>query len=379
MLKMRLKYTKYAELKLFMVVSLLIGATLWVVQDYGILNRFDMLFFNIDSTATYTAVPVAVSILIVMFFTLFPGVIILEEGIVKGVMYTTVAWFFYAILIHSYIGVFHFLMPLSAPLLGTILALIRVLGWESSLHEEEKNSIRKTFNCFVEPSVASMAINNPDLLNEGGIRKTVTVMFADLRGSTKLCETVEPELLITILRECFSKLIATARSNGGTIDKLIGDSLMVVWGNPLTQPDHAERAVEAATEMQLVMGSLKTKWQRKLGIDIDLGIGINTAEVVVGTIGSQEYCDYTVLGYGVNLASRIQSTCPGGEIYVSATTRGLLSNQDSFKRLGMFNYKNVSRKVEIYKYMSPEWVRENVIKEQKSSAPIDLQLISPCV
>ena len=238
MVMMRLKYTKYSQLKVFLVVSILVGATLCVVQFANIFTPFDLLFFRMDSLEGYDPIPKSVAILIIMFLTLFPGIIILEEGVVKGIIYTMTAWFFYAVLIHSYSEAFQLFMPLSAPLLGTLIAVIRVLAWGSTVLEEEKNEIKNTFGHFVEPSIATLAIENPGLLKEDGVRKTVTVMFADLRGFTKLCRDIEPEQVIQMMRECFGRLIAIARNNGGVIDKLIGDSLMVVWGNPVDCPDH---------------------------------------------------------------------------------------------------------------------------------------------
>lgn len=349
MVKMRFKYTKYRELKVFLIVSVLLGATLCIVQSAEIFTPFDMLFLKMQSLEGYSPVPLTFSVLIIMFLTLFPGIIILEEGTVKGIVYTVVAWAFYIVLIHSYSEAFRLFMPLSAPLIGTLISVIRVLGWGSTVLEEEKNDIRKTFGHFVEPSIASLAIENPDLLREDGVRKTVTVMFADLRGFTKLCESIEPELLINMLRECFGKLISIARYNNGTIDKLIGDSLMVVWGNPIAQDDHAEKAVEAAMEMQSMMRNLRRKWQNKLGVNLDLGIGINTDEMVVGTIGSEEFCDYTVLGYGVNIASRIERGCPGGEICISRQTVEQLNGHYECQRMGRFSYKNVKEKIEVYR------------------------------
>ncbi len=349
MVKMQLKYRKYAHLKIFLIVSILLGATLCVVQFGGIFTPFDMLFFGLNSLDGLTPVPASVTILIIMFHTLFPGIIILEEGMVKGIVCTVIAWFFYAVLIHSYSETFKLFMPLSAPLLGTIINVIRVLGWGSMVLQEEKDDIRKTFGHFVEPSIATMAIENPDLLKEDGVRKTVTVMFADMRGFTKLCLDIEPELVIKMLRECFGRLISIARANGGMIDKLIGDSLMVVWGNPVPQSDHAERAVEAALEMQAMMRNLRRRWRIKLGVDIDLGIGINTDEVVVGTIGSEEFCDYTALGYGVNIASRIERGCPGGEICISRQTSELLGEHYECEFMGRFEYKNVKEEIAVYK------------------------------
>ena len=349
MVKMQLKYRKYDHLKIFLIVSILLGATLCIVQFGDIFTPFDMLFFGLDSLDGLTPVPVSVTILIIMFHTLFPGIIILEEGTVKGIVYTVVAWFFYAVLIHSYSETFKLFMPLAAPLLGTIINVIRVLGWGSTVLEEEKDDIRRTFGHFVEPSIATLAIENPDLLKEDGVRKTVTVMFADMRGFTRLCLDIEPELVIRLLRECFGRLISIARANGGMIDKLIGDSLMVVWGNPVAQSDHAERAVEAALEMQSMMRNLRRRWRNKYGVDVDLGIGINTDEVVVGTIGSDEFCDYTALGYGVNIASRIERGCLGGEICISRQTAKLLEGHYKCEFMGRFEYKNVKEEIAVYK------------------------------
>ncbi|THB77855.1 MAG: adenylate/guanylate cyclase domain-containing protein [Desulfobulbaceae bacterium] len=349
MVRMRLKYRKYSELRVYLVVSVLVAITLCIVQLANIFTPFDLLFFQMDSIGEYQPVSIGITAFIIFFHTLFPGIIILEEGNVKGIIYTVIAWFSYGVLIHAYSEAFQLFMPLSAPLVGSLITVIRALGWGSTVLETEKNDIRRTFGHFVEPSVASIAIENPDLLKEDGVRKNVTVMFADMRGFTKLCESIEPEVLITMLRECFGKLISIAKANGGTIDKLIGDSLMVVWGNPVPDDNHAERAVEAALEMQGMMRNLRRKWQNTLGINVDLGIGINTSEVVVGTIGSDEFCDYTVLGYGVNIAERIERGCPGGEICISKETEGLLSSHYQCEPMGRFDYKNVREKVDVYR------------------------------
>jgi adenylate cyclase len=355
MMTMRLKYHKYSQLRVFLVVSILVGATLCVVQSAHVFIRFDLAFFRLESLAGYQPIPFSVTVLIIMFHSLFPGIIILEEGVVKGIIYTVIAWIFYTVLVHSYSEAFKLFMPMAAPLIGTLVSVIRVLGWGSTVLEEEKNDIKKTFGHFVEPSIATLAIENPDLLEEDGVRKTVTVLFADLRGFTKLCRDIEPEQVIKMMRECFGKLISIARANGGVIDKLIGDSLMVVWGNPVDRPDHAEKAVEAALEMQAMMRNLRQKWRSKLGVNVDLGIGINTDQVVVGTIGSEEFCDYTVLGYGVNIASRIERGCPGGEICVSRKTAEQLNGLYQCEFMGRFEYKNVKDKIEVFRVVQPAY------------------------
>ena len=323
----------YSRLKMFLVVSMLVAFTLCLMQYVGIFLGVDSLVLGFDPEKRYIPLPTTVMVLIIMFHTIFPGIIILEEGAVKGIIYTVVSWFFYGVLIHSYTTSYSLFMPLTAPLIGCMVSIIRVLAWEQSFLTEEKDEIRKTLGSLVEPSVAEYILKNPDLLKQDGVRRTVTIMFADLRGFTKLCELIAPEQLFVMLRDCFGKLIPIVRANGGTIDKLVGDSMMVVWGNPVPMENHAEKAVEAAIEMQAMMQSLKKKWQQKLGVDIMLGIGINTDEVVAGIIGSEEFCDYTVLGCGVNLASRLESSCPGGLIYVSKETYSILKSIFEFKEI----------------------------------------------
>lgn len=339
----------YSHLKMFLVVSLLVGVTLCILQITGSFTPIDTLLLSLGNENAKLPLPTAVMILLIMFHTIVPGIIILEEGVVKGVIYTLIIWFFYAVLIHSYTKSFDYYIPLSAPLLGCILSIIRVLLWEYAHLTEEKNCIKRTFGSFVEPRIADMLLNNPNLVRQKGVCKTVTIMFADLRGFTKLCEEIAPEQVITILRDCFGKLITIARANEGTVDKLIGDCMMVVWGHPVEIDNHQEKAVESAIAMQAVMKAVSSKWKNSLGVDIKLGIGINSDEVVVGTMGSEEFCDYTVLGSGVNLASRMESVCPGGEICVSRQIATSLSDVYKFEKKGNLKQKNTEELLEVFK------------------------------
>ncbi len=303
-----------------MLVSLLIGVGLSFLQFSDLFFRLDSLFLSLSPKTQYNSLPIGLMVLFVMFHSLLPGILVLEEGLVKGIIYTVVFWFFYGVLVHSYSSSLAFYIPLSAPLIGCVLSLLRVIGWEHTFLRKEQEEVKKTFGSFVDPRIADILLKNPDVVNENGKRATVTVMFADLRGFTNICENYPPETVIEMLRDVFGKLISIVRNNGGVIDKLMGDSMMVVWGNPIPLANHAEKAVESAIEIQTMMQVLKKKWFHKLGVDLRMGIGINTDEVVAGTIGSAEFCDYTVLGRGVNLASSIESACPGDMIYISEKT-----------------------------------------------------------
>jgi class 3 adenylate cyclase len=331
---------KCAGLRLFLLVSLLLGVALCFLQHSDLFFRIDSLFLSLTSEKHYTSLPTGFMVLVVMFHTLLPGILVLEEGLVKGIIYTVVIWFFYGVLIHSYSSSLAFYLPLSAPLIGCVLSLIRVVGWEHTFLKKEKEEVKKTFGSFVDPRIADILLNSPDAVNENGQHVTVTVMFADLRDFTSLCEHHPPETVIEMLRDCFGKLISIVRNNGGVVDKLMGDSMMVVWGNPIPSVDHAEKAVESAIEMQTMMKVLKKKWFQRLGVDLKMGIGINTDEVVAGTIGSAGFCDYTVLGRGVNLASSIESVCPGDKIYISENTFSQLCESFACSRIDNLCVKN---------------------------------------
>lgn len=331
---------KCAGLRVFLLVSLLLGVALCFLQHSDVFFRLDSLFLSLSPETRYASLPIGFMVSVIMFHTLLPGVLVLEEGLVKGIIYTVVIWFFYGVLIHSYSSSFAFYIPLSAPLIGCVLSLLRAVGWEHTFLKKEQEEVKKTFGSFVDPKIADILLNTPDVVNENGQHVTVTVMFADLRGFTNLCEHHPPEMVIEMLRDCFGKLISIVRNNGGVVDKLMGDSMMVVWGNPIPSTDHAEKAVESAVEMQAMMKVLKKKWFKKLGVDLRMGIGINTDEVVAGTIGSADFCDYTVLGRGVNLASSIESVCPGDMIYVSENTFSQLSEAFTCSRIDKICVKN---------------------------------------
>ncbi len=341
----------YSQLKVFLGVSLFLGFALCTLQFLNSFTSFDTLLIALDPNTQYTSLPTNIMIFIIMFHTFLPGFIIFEEGASKGILYIVIIWFFYIVLSYTYASSSSIYIPLLAPLLGCIISTIRVLAWEESFLQEEKAGMRKTLGTYIEPQIAEMLISNPNLCYQDGIRKTVTILFADLRGFTQLCENIAPEVVISILRECFGKMITIARIHGGTVDKLIGDSMMVVWGNPIPMTNHAENAVQAAIEMQTAMEEINRKWQQRLGINLMLGIGINTDEVVAGTIGSEEFCDYTVLGSGVNLAARLEAACPGNEICVSPSTYAILKNFFTFSEVSMLADKHYDRPVPAHRVL----------------------------
>jgi adenylate cyclase len=187
----------------------------------------------------------------------------------------------------------------------------------------------------------------PDALLEQ--RKVVTIVFADLSGSTPLAEKLDPEELRTILGSYFGALARQIQRYEGTIDKYIGDAVMAVFGAPISHEDDAERAVHAALAMQASIVRLNDDLDRKYGVRLSLRIGVNTGEVVAGLLAGDVQRAYTVVGDAVNTAQRLESAAPLGQVLVSETTRRLAMHRFEFERRDPVVLKGKSEPVITYR------------------------------
>ena len=179
---------------------------------------------------------------------------------------------------------------------------------------------------------ASLQVADAAIAALGEGRKVVTILFADLSGSTALGERLDPEELRGILGSYFNELARQIRRYEGTIDKYIGDAVMAVFGAPISHEDDAERAINAALAMQQSIGHLNDDLSRQHGVRLALRIGINTGEVVAGLLAGDVQTAYTVVGDAVNTAQRFEAAAPLGEILVSADTRRLAIHSFEFEQ-----------------------------------------------
>jgi class 3 adenylate cyclase len=179
-------------------------------------------------------------------------------------------------------------------------------------------------------------------------RKEVTVFFSDIRGFTSLSEQLEPEELIQMMNEYLSAMTAIVFQFEGTLDKYIGDAIMVFFNDPTEQADHAVRCVQMARAMQAKLAELQAGWFAQGSEPLSMGIGINTGFVTVGNIGSTSRMEYTVLGNNVNLASRLCSAAQPGQILVSQKTQGLVAEKIETRFLREETIKGKARPVKLY-------------------------------
>lgn len=171
----------------------------------------------------------------------------------------------------------------------------------------------------LEEALASM-LEGAEAGSEGFLSREVTILLADLRGFTSVSESYPVRLVIEILNRYLSRMSEIIFRYGGTIDKFMGDSIMVLFGAPIAHDDDVERAVACAIDMQIAMVELNRR-QKALGMpELYMGIGINTGTVMAGRVGSELYSEYTVIGDEVNLASRIEAFSLRGQVLISRNT-----------------------------------------------------------
>ncbi|MCP4578200.1 MAG: hypothetical protein GY846_18165 [Deltaproteobacteria bacterium] len=186
---------------------------------------------------------------------------------------------------------------------------------------EMTDLLKKMFGRYLSTEVMNSMIENPLALEMGGERRSVTIMMTDLRGFTALSERLEPERVVQLLNSYFEVMVEEVLKYNGTINEFIGDALLVVFGAPQEMPDRAEMAIACAIAMQNAMGRVNAE-NRQNGLpELEMGIGLNEAEVVVGNIGSSKRSKYAVVGSGVNMTSRIESYTVGGQILISESVR----------------------------------------------------------
>ncbi|HDZ91420.1 MAG TPA: adenylate/guanylate cyclase domain-containing protein [Deltaproteobacteria bacterium] len=181
--------------------------------------------------------------------------------------------------------------------------------------------LKDMFCRYLSEEVTNTLLENPDLVNLGGEKRSGTIMISDLRGFTSLAERLEPEQVVQILNTYFEIMVEVLLKYNATINEIIGDALLVIFGAPQKMPDRARRAIACAIEMQNAMVKVNEE-NRMQGLpEIEMGIGLNEDEVIVGNIGSSRRSKYGVVGSGVNMTSRIESYTVGGQILISDSVR----------------------------------------------------------
>jgi adenylate cyclase len=186
--------------------------------------------------------------------------------------------------------------------------------------EKRNRFIRGAFGRYLSDEIVESLLESPQGLRLGGEKRVVTILMSDLRAFTAVSERLAPEQVVRLLNRYLGRMTEIILKHRGTIDELLGDAILTIFGAPIARPDDALRAVACAAEMQLAMDEVNEENEREGLPRLEMGIGIHTGEVVVGNIGSQKRTKYGVVGPPVNLTGRIETYTVGGQVLVSEAT-----------------------------------------------------------
>jgi adenylate cyclase len=250
-----------------------------------------------------------------------------------------------------------------------------VLGYGATVIENfvREQRERRRLSQFFSPDVVREVVRHKD---EGSLttsRRLVTVLFSDIRGFTSISEKLEPEQVAEMLREYLSEMTEIVFRHGGTVDKYIGDCIMALYNVPFEDPEHAIKAVRTGLEFQERTLAVSQRWEAKLGVTIRNGVGINTGEAVVGTLGSRQRLEYTAIGDTINLGSRLESITKDykSNIIISEFTYEHIKHHFVTEELGDVTVKGKSKPVKIYAVL-PSNIRKHPRATLEAAATLSL-------
>jgi adenylate cyclase len=225
------------------------------------------------------------------------------------------------------------IVPVLYPMIALGLSLVGSLVVYYVREAFIRRRVRDTFARFVPEQVVGQVLAQTDQdLRLAGRRMEVTVLFSDIRGFTTFSETRDPEEVLEILNRYHEEMTEAVMAHGGTLISFMGDGIMAVFGAPIEQPDHADRAFSAAKEMLEARLPAVNQWMRdrEVGAEFQIGIGLNSGPVMAGNLGSQRRLEYTTIGDTVNTAARLEGMTKGSghSLFVADSTRELLSERD---------------------------------------------------
>lgn len=235
------------------------------------------------------------------------------------------------------------------------LVLVVALEAHSFFYTERRaGELKRAFTSYVSPEVVREILDHPDKLDLGGVERNITILFSDIRGFTALSEQVSAPQLVQMLNRIHDPLTQIVLAQRGMLDKYIGDAMMALFNTPVALTDHPARAVQAGLEMVAALGEINRGFAAEGLPPVDMGVGINTGDCVVGNMGSKVRFEYTAIGDAVNLASRLEGLCKvyHVRIILSEFTREQLGDTFLLRLLDRVRVKGKSQPVAIYEAMA---------------------------
>ncbi len=239
------------------------------------------------------------------------------------------------------------------PVISLFLSYLLSEAYRNIVVESKGRYLKKAFALMVSPELVSEILKDPDRLKLGGEKREITTLFSDIRGFTSLSEKLSPEELVAILNEYLSPMTNIVLEEGGTLNKYIGDAIMVLCNAPLDLSDHPKKGCIIALRWVKELEKLNEEWKKEGRPPLGIGVGINTGDAVIGNMGGDLRFEYTAIGDTVNLASRLEgmNKVYGTVIIATESTQKLVQNDFLFRELDMVRVKGKERPVAIYELM----------------------------
>ena len=350
--------TKDIDLTNKIVIVGLNAAGLSTLKDtpLGLMTDMQISVQAMDTIATKTALErdnqislleiIGTTVLLIMFLILVPRLKVVYTALLLLITLTGTAygsWYAY--------NTMNILVDVSWPILILLITWSHLTFNNFAIQSRLRQQIKKQFEHYLAPDMVAKLQKDPGLLKLGGETRTMTFMFSDIRGFTPISEKYKgnPAGLTRLINRFLTRMTDIIISNGGTIDKFMGDCIMAFWNAPLDMKDHANRAVKSAVEMQKELKKLNRELKKEKLPQINIGIGINTGEALVGNMGSEQRFDYSVIGDDVNLASRLESSSKelGSTLVIGEKTK---NQTDGFKynSLGTIKVKGKTEKIKVF-------------------------------
>ncbi|HEX2573795.1 MAG TPA: adenylate/guanylate cyclase domain-containing protein [Polyangia bacterium] len=240
------------------------------------------------------------------------------------------------------------------PIITSVAVSTACLTFAYAREGRQRRRLRHAFAHYLADGVIQELLADPRALSLGGARRHLTVLFSDIRGFTSISERLDPEQLIKVLNTYLTPMTRAVLANGGFLDKFIGDAVMAVFGAPVPNDAHPTQALACVLRMRQELLALQPVLKAEMGIDLQIGVGVNSGDMVVGNMGSDEHFNYTVVGDAVNLSSRLEGLTKAYGVFclVGDETRRRAAHEYSFREVDLVQVKGKAEPVAIHELLA---------------------------
>jgi adenylate cyclase len=246
-------------------------------------------------------------------------------------------------------------LNLFLPLAALTLIFLVVLAYSYFVGKRQERMIRSAFEHYLSPDLVDLVCRDPALLRLGGERRELTVLFADIRDSTRLAQKLAPDRFAALLNDALGAMTGVLLARGGMLDKFTGDGFLAIFGAPVPQPDHALRACLAALDMLRALEAVRQRWAG-LEVPLEVGIGINSGPMIIGNMGSRERFTYTVIGDEAHLGARLESANKDfrTRILISEATFRQVQGKIAARELDLMEFRGLEQPVRVLELLGEQ-------------------------